>query len=59
MNDLLSSFQIVWIFLLIFISRLCGFVDDAGGLSMNDFIVASKMDEIKVSDLQPRVRVWA
>ncbi|CAA0834509.1 Transcriptional coactivator/pterin dehydratase [Striga hermonthica] len=29
------------------------------GLSMNDFIVAAKIDEIKVSDLQPRQRVWA
>ena len=31
----------------------------AGGLSFNDFIVAAKIDEIKVSDLQPRLRVWA
>ncbi|XP_020229237.1 probable pterin-4-alpha-carbinolamine dehydratase, chloroplastic [Cajanus cajan] len=30
-----------------------------GGLSMNDFIVASKIDEIKTSDLVPRKRVWA
>ncbi|XAR66073.1 hypothetical protein NMG60_11012134 [Bertholletia excelsa] len=30
-----------------------------GGLSMNDFIVAAKMDEIKTSDLVPRKRVWA
>ncbi|KAH6830867.1 hypothetical protein C2S53_005791 [Perilla frutescens var. hirtella] len=30
-----------------------------GGLSINDFIVAAKIDEIKVSDLQPRIRVWA
>ncbi|GFP89411.1 putative pterin-4-alpha-carbinolamine dehydratase [Phtheirospermum japonicum] len=30
-----------------------------GGLSMNDFIVAAKIDEIKISDLQPRQRVWA
>ncbi|XP_057778499.1 probable pterin-4-alpha-carbinolamine dehydratase, chloroplastic [Salvia miltiorrhiza] len=30
-----------------------------GGLSFNDFIVAAKIDEIKVSDLQPRLRVWA
>ncbi|XP_041992570.1 probable pterin-4-alpha-carbinolamine dehydratase, chloroplastic [Salvia splendens] len=30
-----------------------------GGLSLNDFIVAAKIDEIKVSDLQPRLRVWA
>ncbi|PIN26913.1 Pterin carbinolamine dehydratase PCBD/dimerization cofactor of HNF1 [Handroanthus impetiginosus] len=30
-----------------------------GGLSLNDFIVAAKIDEIKVSDLQPRQRVWA
>lgn len=31
----------------------------AGGLSMNDFIVAAKLDEIKTSDLAPRKRVWA
>lgn len=30
-----------------------------GGLSINDFIVASKIDEIKISDLVPRKRVWA
>ncbi|KAD7480313.1 hypothetical protein R6Q59_009100 [Mikania micrantha] len=30
-----------------------------GGLSMNDFIVASKIDEIKTSDLVPRKRAWA
>ncbi|KAG8381020.1 hypothetical protein BUALT_Bualt06G0077700 [Buddleja alternifolia] len=30
-----------------------------GGLSINDFIVAAKIDEIKISDLQPRQRVWA
>ncbi|KAL3622020.1 Alpha subunit of the F1 sector of mitochondrial F1F0 ATP synthase [Castilleja foliolosa] len=30
-----------------------------GGLSMNDFIVAAMIDEIKISDLQPRQRVWA
>ncbi|XP_065872007.1 probable pterin-4-alpha-carbinolamine dehydratase, chloroplastic [Euphorbia lathyris] len=30
-----------------------------GGLSMNDFIVAAKLDEIKTSDLAPRKRVWA
>lgn len=35
------------------------FVDDTGGLSINDFIVAAKVDGIKVSDLQPRLRVWA
>lgn len=31
----------------------------AGGLSMNDFIVAAKLDEIRTSDLAPRKRVWA
>lgn len=31
----------------------------AGGLSMNDFIVAAKIDQIKTSDLVPRKRVWA
>ena len=31
----------------------------AGGLSMNDFIVAAKIDEIKTSDLAPRKRIWA
>jgi 4a-hydroxytetrahydrobiopterin dehydratase len=30
-----------------------------GGLSMNDFIVAAKMDNIKTSDLAPKKRVWA
>ncbi|KAI6696129.1 hypothetical protein NL676_016248 [Syzygium grande] len=30
-----------------------------GGLSMNDFIVAAKIDEIKTSDLAPKKRVWA
>ncbi|XP_073127838.1 probable pterin-4-alpha-carbinolamine dehydratase, chloroplastic [Henckelia pumila] len=30
-----------------------------GGLSMNDFIVAAKIDAIKTSDLIPRKRVWA
>ncbi|PON92486.1 Transcriptional coactivator/pterin dehydratase [Trema orientale] len=30
-----------------------------GGLSMNDFIVAAKIDEIKTSDLVPRKRIWA
>ncbi|KAK7279057.1 hypothetical protein RJT34_24101 [Clitoria ternatea] len=30
-----------------------------GGLSMNDFIVAARINEIKTSDLFPRKRVWA
>ncbi|KAI9082881.1 hypothetical protein K1719_035211 [Acacia pycnantha] len=30
-----------------------------GGLSVNDFIVAAKIDEIKTSDLSPKKRVWA
>lgn len=30
-----------------------------GGLSMNDFIVAAKIDEVKSSDLIPRKRAWA
>ncbi|CAI9090320.1 OLC1v1025070C1 [Oldenlandia corymbosa var. corymbosa] len=30
-----------------------------GGLSLNDFIVAAKIDEVKSSDLIPRKRVWA
>ncbi|PSR93281.1 Pterin-4-alpha-carbinolamine dehydratase [Actinidia chinensis var. chinensis] len=30
-----------------------------GGLSMNDFIVATKIDEISTSDLVPKKRVWA
>ncbi|KAK2988940.1 hypothetical protein RJ640_026208 [Escallonia rubra] len=30
-----------------------------GGLSMNDFIVAAKIDEIKTSDLVPKKRAWA
>ncbi|CAN6705425.1 unnamed protein product [Malus baccata var. baccata] len=29
------------------------------GLSMNDFIVAARIDDIKTSDLVPRKRVWA
>ncbi|EEF51651.1 probable pterin-4-alpha-carbinolamine dehydratase, chloroplastic [Ricinus communis] len=33
--------------------------ESIGGLSMNDFIVAAKIDEIKTSDLVPRKRVWA
>uniref|UniRef100_A0A7N0ZZD1 4a-hydroxytetrahydrobiopterin dehydratase n=1 Tax=Kalanchoe fedtschenkoi TaxID=63787 RepID=A0A7N0ZZD1_KALFE len=30
-----------------------------GGLTMNDFIVASKIDGVKISDLLPRKRAWA
>ncbi|CAH9069635.1 unnamed protein product [Cuscuta europaea] len=30
-----------------------------GGLSLNDFIVAAKIDTVKTSDLIPRKRVWA
>ncbi|RVW39297.1 putative pterin-4-alpha-carbinolamine dehydratase [Vitis vinifera] len=30
-----------------------------GGLSMNDFIVAAKIDEIRTSDLVPKKRIWA
>ncbi|KAI5670329.1 hypothetical protein M9H77_10693 [Catharanthus roseus] len=30
-----------------------------GGLSMNDFIVAAKIDKVKSSDLIPRKRAWA
>ncbi|RZC86553.1 hypothetical protein C5167_029907 [Papaver somniferum] len=30
-----------------------------GGLSMNDFILAAKIDDIKTSDLVPKKRVWA
>ncbi|RZC48102.1 hypothetical protein C5167_041040 [Papaver somniferum] len=30
-----------------------------GGLSINDFILAAKIDDIKTSDLVPRKRVWA
>ncbi|KAL8149347.1 putative pterin-4-alpha-carbinolamine dehydratase, chloroplastic [Apium graveolens] len=30
-----------------------------GGISMNDFIVAAKIDEIQTSDLVPRKRAWA
>eukprot|EP01018_Ginkgo_biloba_P007493 Gb_11396 [translate_table: standard] len=30
-----------------------------GGLSLNDFIVAAKIDQVKTSDLVPRKRVWA
>ncbi|KAF3336062.1 pterin-4-alpha-carbinolamine dehydratase [Carex littledalei] len=31
----------------------------AGGLSINDFIIAAKIDKIKTQDLLPRKRVWA
>ncbi|MQL79495.1 hypothetical protein Taro_011941, partial [Colocasia esculenta] len=30
-----------------------------GGLTMNDFIVAAKIDEIKTLDLLPKKRIWA
>lgn len=30
-----------------------------GGLSMNDFIVAARIDEIKILDLLPKKRIWA
>ncbi|XP_028791182.1 probable pterin-4-alpha-carbinolamine dehydratase, chloroplastic [Neltuma alba] len=30
-----------------------------GGLSMNDFIIAAKIDEIKTADLAPKKRIWA
>lgn len=30
-----------------------------GGLSLNDFIVAAKIDLIKTSDLIPKKRIWA
>ncbi|KAJ6853510.1 uncharacterized protein M6B38_249820 [Iris pallida] len=30
-----------------------------GGLCMNDFVVAAKIDEIKTMDLLPKKRVWA
>ncbi|KAL6320942.1 hypothetical protein AAG906_010751 [Vitis piasezkii] len=30
-----------------------------GGLSMNDFIVAAKIDGIRTSDLVPKKRIWA
>lgn len=33
--------------------------EEIGGLSLNDFIVAAKIDEVKTSDLVPRKRVWA
>ncbi|OWM63275.1 hypothetical protein CDL15_Pgr022020 [Punica granatum] len=32
---------------------------NGGGLSMNDFIVAAKIDLIKTSDLVPKKRIWA
>ncbi|KAL9226110.1 hypothetical protein vseg_001960 [Gypsophila vaccaria] len=32
---------------------------EIGGLSVNDFIVAAKIDDINTSDLVPRKRVWA
>ncbi|XP_050221671.1 probable pterin-4-alpha-carbinolamine dehydratase, chloroplastic [Mercurialis annua] len=33
--------------------------ESIGGLSLNDFIIAAKIDDIKTSDLVPRRRVWA
>ncbi|XP_068651216.1 probable pterin-4-alpha-carbinolamine dehydratase, chloroplastic [Aristolochia californica] len=30
-----------------------------GGLSMNDFVAAAKIDDIKTTDLVPKKRVWA
>lgn len=30
-----------------------------GGLSMNDFIVAARIDQVKTQDLIPKKRVWA
>ncbi|XP_057971731.1 probable pterin-4-alpha-carbinolamine dehydratase, chloroplastic [Malania oleifera] len=30
-----------------------------GGLSMNDFIVAAKIDKVETSDLVPKKRIWA
>ncbi|KAK8926402.1 hypothetical protein KSP39_PZI018993 [Platanthera zijinensis] len=30
-----------------------------GGLSLNDFIVAAKIDQVKSSDLIPKMRAWA
>ncbi|KAM1337458.1 hypothetical protein ACFX13_042400 [Malus domestica] len=38
-------------------AELC--TSSIGGLSMNDFIVAARIDDIKTSDLAPRKRVWA
>ncbi|ERN15487.1 uncharacterized protein LOC18443776 [Amborella trichopoda] len=42
-------------------NKVCAelWTDYIGGLSMNDFILAAKIDEIKISDLIPRKRVWA
>uniref|UniRef100_A0A6V7QUL0 4a-hydroxytetrahydrobiopterin dehydratase n=1 Tax=Ananas comosus var. bracteatus TaxID=296719 RepID=A0A6V7QUL0_ANACO len=30
-----------------------------GGLSMNDFIVAARIDRVKTADLVPKKRIWA
>ncbi|XP_047327179.1 probable pterin-4-alpha-carbinolamine dehydratase, chloroplastic [Impatiens glandulifera] len=30
-----------------------------GGLSINDFIIAAKVDQVQISDLLPRKRAWA
>ncbi|MCL7041629.1 hypothetical protein MKW94_018836 [Papaver nudicaule] len=35
------------------------FTPSIGGLCMNDFILAAKIDNIKTSDLVPRRRAWA
>ncbi|KAL0304010.1 UNVERIFIED_CONTAM: putative pterin-4-alpha-carbinolamine dehydratase, chloroplastic [Sesamum radiatum] len=43
---------------LAFTFRVTDFDSSWGGLSINDFIVAAKIDEVKVSDLQPRLRAW-
>ncbi|XP_021759004.1 uncharacterized protein LOC110723899 [Chenopodium quinoa] len=33
--------------------------EQIGGLSVNDFIVAAKIDKVKISDLLPKKRFWA
>lgn len=45
--------------MLLLYSALKSFHLNAGGLSMNDFIVAAKLDQIRTSDLAPRKRIWA
>jgi 4a-hydroxytetrahydrobiopterin dehydratase len=36
-----------------------GWLAAAGGLSVNDFIIAARIDQIKTQDLIPKKRVWA
>ena len=43
------------VFMLVNLTSVCGY---AGGLSENDFIFASKIDQIETKDLTRRLRTW-